>query len=350
MVKLKPFPNNFPIAEGEKKNEISSLSLPTKLSPSIFKQLLITQGLQPWQITAAIWSFTEIYNQQTFTIKFLLMKFKNIYTVAAVIGLFVLLQSRSGGPATQANLRVTGAPNEGTCGNNTCHTAGAFDPSVTIELLEGDDLVAKYEPGKTYTLRITNTPGTSSPAGFGFQAVSLTASNAQAGDWGTTPFSIITKTIANKKYIEHSAPQTTGVFEMPWVAPIAATGKVTFYASSLAANNNSQTSGDGSASGSLEVEENTTSSTSELGKEIAKVEVLPNPVSDVLNLQITSRSAGYHKLRIFDAAGNIVKTAPADLQVGRNTANVPVGELAPGLYLVQLCGDGHMAAVQMVKL
>ena len=29
---------------------------------------------------------------------------------------------------------------------------------------------------------------------------------------------------------------------------------------------------------------------------------------------------------------------------------VPVGELAPGLYLVQLCGDGHMAAVQMLKM
>jgi hypothetical protein len=278
------------------------------------------------------------------------MKFKNIYTVAAILSLFVLLQSRSGGPATQANLRVTGAPNEGTCGNNTCHTAGSFNPSVTIELLEGDNLVAKYDPGKTYTLRVTTAAGTGSPTRFGFQAVSLTASNAQAGDWGTAPMGLTIDEVANKKYIEHSAPQTTGVFEMPWVAPIAATGKVTFYASGLASNNNTQTSGDGSASGSLEVEENTTSSTSELGKEIAKVEVLPNPVSDVLNLRITSRSAGYHKLRIFDAAGNIVKTAPTDLQVGRNTATVPVGELAPGLYLVQLCGDGHMAAVQMVKL
>ncbi|MBK8566935.1 MAG: T9SS type A sorting domain-containing protein [Saprospiraceae bacterium] len=278
------------------------------------------------------------------------MKFKNIYTVAAVLGLFVLLQSRSGGPATQANLRVTGAPTEGTCGNNTCHTAGAFDPSLTIELLDGDNLVAKYDPGKNYMLRITNTAGTGVPARFGFQAVSLTANNAQAGDWGTAPMGLTTKTISNKKYIEHSAPQSTGVFEMPWVAPVAGTGEVTFYSSSLAANNNTQTSGDGNVSGSLAVAENTTSSTTELGKEIAKVEVLPNPVADVLNLRITSRTAGNHKLRIFDAAGNVVKTVPADLQVGRNTVTVPVGELAPGLYLVQLCGDGHMAAVQMVKL
>ncbi len=79
------------------------------------------------------------------------------------------------------------------------------------------------------------------------------------------------------------------------------------------------------------------------------MDVMPNPVADMLNLRITSRLAGAHKIRIFDAAGNVVKVDAANLQIGQNTASVPVGELAPGIYLIQLCGDGHMAAVQMLK-
>jgi Secretion system C-terminal sorting domain/Reeler domain len=277
------------------------------------------------------------------------MKFKNIYTVAAILGLFILLQSRSGGPATQGNLRVTGAPTEGTCANSTCHTAGSFDPSLSIELLDGANIVTKYDPGKTYTLRITTTAGNGNPARYGFQAVSLNASNAQAGDWGTPPMGMQVKAISSKKYIEHNAPRNTGQVDLPWVAPAAGTGLVTFYSASIASNNNTQTSGDGMANNKLEVEENTTSSITELGKELAKIEVMPNPVADMLNLRITSRLAGSHKIRIFDANGSVVKMEATNLQVGQNTASVPVGELTPGIYLVQLCGDGHMAAVQMLK-
>lgn len=158
-----------------------------------------------------------------------------------------------------------------------------------------------------------------------------------------------TKTISSRKYIEHNAPKATGEFEIPWIAPAAGTGQVTFYSSSIAANNNSQTTGDGAAVNKVDIAENTTSSISELGKDLASMDVMPNPVADMLNLRITSRLAGAHKIRIFDAAGNVVKVDAANLQIGQNTASVPVGELAPGIYLIQLCGDGHMAAVQMLK-
>ncbi|MCC6724570.1 MAG: T9SS type A sorting domain-containing protein [Saprospiraceae bacterium] len=279
------------------------------------------------------------------------MKFKNIYTVAALLGLFILLQSKSGGPATQLGLRVSGAPGDGTCANTGCHTAGSFDPSLSVQLLEGDNPVTKYDPGKTYTLRVAITPGDGNPARHGFQAVALDASNAQAGDWdGSLPAGVTTKIVASRSYIEHSSPKTANFFEVPWVAPAAGTGKVTFYSAGLAANNNSQVSGDGMAASKITIDENTTSNTLDIGQALARMEVLPNPVSDMLNLRITSRTAGEHKLRIFDAAGNVVKMAPTSLQVGQNTASVPVGELAAGLYLVQLCGNGHLAAVQMVKL
>ncbi len=279
------------------------------------------------------------------------MKFRNLYTVAGIIGLFVLLQSRAGGPATQGNLRVSGAPGDGTCANSTCHTAGSFQPLVSMSLFDGNNLTIKYEPGKTYTLKIINSPISGAPARYGFQAVTLNATNAQAGDWGTSPAGMTQKTISGRKYIEHSAPATTGVFEVPWVAPAAGTGNVTFYAASVAANNNSQVSGDGSASNTLTIQElGGVSSTDEQGQDFATLEVMPNPVADMLNLRITSRLAGDHKIRVFSANGALLKSAPVSLQPGQNTASIPVGELTPGIYLVQVLGEGGMAAVQMLKI
>ena len=279
----------------------------------------------------------------------MLMKFKNIYKVAGILGLYILLQSRAGGPATQQNLQVTGAPGNGTCANTGCHTDGAFEPTLSMSLFDGANLAIKYDPGKAYTLKIINSPISGMPTRYGFQALALNASNAQCGDWGTTPVGMATKTLGGKKYIEHSAPATTGVFEVPWIAPVAGTGAVTFYSASIAANNNVQPSGDGMTNNSLVIQESGTSNTNDPGRDLANMEVMPNPVADMLNLRITSRLAGEHKINIFSANGAMLKMEPISLQVGQNTANVPVGELAPGLYLVQLCGDGHMTAMQMLK-
>ena len=277
------------------------------------------------------------------------MKFKNIYTIAGLLGLFFLLQSKAGGPATQQNLRVTGAPGEGTCANTSCHVDGAFNPTVSMSLFDGGNLAIKYDPGKTYTLKIINSPISGAPARYGFQSVSLSASNAQAGAWGTTPVGMAQKTVAGRDYIEHSAPAVNGVFELPWVAPAAGTGAVTFYAASLAANNNVATSGDGMAKNSLVIQENGVSNTGEPLADFATLEVMPNPVADVLNLRITSRQTGAHKINLYGANGTLVKTAPVSLQAGQTTTSVSVSDFPAGLYLVQLCGGGHMAAVQMLK-
>lgn len=278
------------------------------------------------------------------------MKFKNIYTIAGILGLFFLLQSKAGGPATEANLRVTGAPGDGTCANTNCHTSGAFNPTLSMSMFDGANLAIKYEPGKTYTLKIINSPISGMPARYGFQAVSLNGANNQAGEWGTTPMGMAQKTISGRKYIEHNAPAVNGVFELPWVAPAAGTGPVTFYAASIAANNNNQPSGDGTKANSLVIQEQGgVSSTDEPGQDFANLEVMPNPVDDMLNLRITSRQAGSHKINIFSATGALLKNAPVNLQAGQTLTSIPVSELAPGLYFVQLCGDGHMTGVQMLK-
>lgn len=283
------------------------------------------------------------------TITPILMRLKSIYKVAAVLILFVGLQARKNGPGAVQDLRVTGAPGDGTCANIGCHTDGTFSPAVSITLMEGTENVNQYQPGKTYTLKVTNTPGNGTPARFGFQAVALNSANQQAGDWGDPGVGKHVVTLDSRKYVEHSLPAVSGVFEVPWIAPAAGTGAVTFYSASNAVNNNDSPSGDGMAKNTLAVQESQVSSTSSRVEEYASLQVLPNPVHEILNLKILSRIKGDYKLRFINMAGVQVKNEPLDLNTGINEKTFSVGDLAPGLYVLQLCGHGHLGATQMLK-
>ena len=59
--------------------------------------------------------------------------------------------------------------------------------------------------------------------------------------------------------------------------------------------------------------------------------------------------SGEHQVRVIDITGKVMETIAVSLQSGEQVATVPVGHLPPGLYVVQLCGDGHLAATQMLK-
>lgn len=282
------------------------------------------------------------------------MKIKNIYKIGFLLVLSLALQSRKNGPATVQNLQVTGAPGStgsmGTCANSGCHVGGNFNTTISMSVLEeGGTITDKYEPGKTYTLKITTTANSGMPGSYGFQAVALNAANAQAGDWGTLPSGIKSKTLSNRNYAEHSLPSSGSTFEVPWVAPAAGTGMVTFYTATVASNDNDNVGGDSVAKNMLSLQEKATSGTSSLDREQASMKVLPNPVSESLRLEITSRKAGNHHLRFVDINGAMVKELAVSIQIGVNTMIYNVDDLTPGLYVIQLCGEGHLAATQMLK-
>lgn len=281
------------------------------------------------------------------------MKFKNIYKVTALIALSIVLQSRDNGPGSEQNLQVSGAPgstgNQGTCANTGCHAGGNFSPVQSMSLFDGANLTDKWVPGKTYKLKIVSTANSGTPSAFGFQAVALNGSNTQAGDWGDLAGTDFHKvTIANRKYAEHSKPLENGVIEVPWVAPAAGAGKVTFYAATLTANGNGASNGDSVAKGMLDIQE-LVSSTGDLERQQASLRVLPNPVAEKLNLEIVSRNAGDFQIRLADMSGTVVKREAVNIHVGVNRQSLDVADLAPGIYIVELCGDGHLAATRMLK-
>jgi hypothetical protein len=280
------------------------------------------------------------------------MRIGKIYQVFILLALSILFQSRSGGPGTEQNLQVTGAPGStgspGTCANAGCHDDNQFNPSVKFLLIDGADTIDTYEPGKTYKLQVISVA--TNAVRHGFQAVSLNEADQQAGDWGAPGAGKKVKSLSGRKYIEHSAGSASPVFEMPWIAPASGTGPVTIYAATAAVNNNGNANGDGTASGSLRLEEKNTTSVSAAVAPFSGLAITPNPVKDWFSIQMTIRTGGSYELRIADMRGTVNRAIPLSLQAGIRREEIAVGDLAPGLYFVHLTGAGYTAAARMLKL
>ena len=282
------------------------------------------------------------------------MKFRIIYKIFALAFLAFIFQSRSGGPATVAGLEVTGAPgsfgNLGTCGNAGCHFQEAFMPTVDIELLDGSDPVTMYEPGKSYTVRITGTAGDGTPEGAGFQAVVLDASDSQAGSWGDVGMGAQVTDASGRSYAEHTEISSELSFELEWVAPPVSTGDVTIYSAMALVDANGNGAGDGANSATLTVSEDPGSGTNSLIREFANLSIYPNPVQNELNIEISSRMSGDFELRFVDISGKVIRIEQIEISSGTNQRNFDVSEINKGFYLIQLCGDNHIASTEMLKM
>jgi hypothetical protein len=151
------------------------------------------------------------------------------------------------GVAEGQNKDRTGAPgSQNACNNSTCHTAGAFNPSSTIQVLDQSTnmMVSEYTPGETYDLRFT--VNSSGGEVFGFQATVVKDDDASNAGSLQSPGSFTQlENVGGRHIIEHSAPNPNSSFMGEWVAPAVDVGSVTFYMSGLAANDSGTDGGDG---------------------------------------------------------------------------------------------------------
>ena len=273
---------------------------------------------------------------------------KKIYIpfILAIAGFFALSNS-SGAGTVQGNDR-TGSPiGVGSC--QTCHNAGAFNPSAVIEILSGDTPVTQYEPGVQYTMRITTTAD-NNPVSYGFQAVALDAANATAGAWvdGT---GYKTVDVAGRSYTEQDAPGSSNVYNVTWTAPAAGAGNVSFYAATTSTNGNSMSSGDnGAVASAVTLAEDTSSDVANPGVGKMELTVMPNPVGSSLTYKAIGRDNGTYQLQITDAFGKIVKVQTVNLVTGENQNSIDVSTLAKGVYILQISGKDYYAAERMLKL
>src|SRR5215475_10046713 len=175
--------------------------------------------------------------------------------IAAFCALFILFElnsspagafssgpfaSRSGAPA------LGGFPQETSCVE--CHTGTANSGGGTLTITAP----ASYSPGQSVTVTVTiNQAGR---ALFGFELTALNDQGQKTGDLvssdGRTQIVSGMGALAGRQYILHSfsgivaSTPSQNTWTFIWKAPAQNAGRVTFYASGLAADANGSISGD----------------------------------------------------------------------------------------------------------
>ena len=146
--------------------------------------------------------------------------------------------------------RKTGAPGDTTCSQIGCHIG-------TLVNGGGGKVEISFDSGTTYTpgtkVRVTVKITDSAARIYGFQASSRLSSNtrtAQAGTFtpGTGQFVLCEddtprtatgcRSTGPLEFVEHSTPNSTGIFQFDWTPPTTNAGDVVFYVAGNAANGN----------------------------------------------------------------------------------------------------------------
>ena len=83
--------------------------------------------------------------------------------------------------------------------------------------------------------------------------------------------------------------------------------------------------------------------------EDAVVTIYPNPVSDVLSIDIQSERNTQAEIKLMDATGRTVKTISLHLMEGSNTTKIDMESLAKGIYVVQVSNGKGLQFSQTVR-
>jgi hypothetical protein len=142
---------------------------------------------------------------------------------------------------------TTGGFKEATCNQDGCHNSFAVNAGKEKKLgdLVFEGLPTKYEPGKTYPIKVTLTHKDGRQY-WGFElATRVKETGAQAGK--LTPADKMTQVIDEKgiQYIEHTIDGTeSNTFAFNWVAPDKPVGEVSVDVAGNAADGDGGPEGD----------------------------------------------------------------------------------------------------------
>ena len=82
---------------------------------------------------------------------------------------------------------------------------------------------------------------------------------------------------------------------------------------------------------------------------IERINVMPNPVSSILNLSLSTSADEAFNLRIVDMLGRTVETQSIDVFVGDNSFQFDVSEYTAGTYFIHLQNGISHQAIKFVK-
>jgi len=88
----------------------------------------------------------------------------------------------------------------------------------------------------------------------------------------------------------------------------------------------------------------------EVNEDVLGMTVFPNPVQDVINLNVTVKEQLTEaRLMITNLTGQIVKEQFVNLASGTNTFNMDVNDIPSGIYIVSIESDTHQSVTRFVK-
>lgn len=279
------------------------------------------------------------------------MKIKILLSTLSILSVAFLFMSNSGGRAAVGSGDNTGAPpSNAFC--QSCHNAGAFSPSVSIEIFEQgtSTAVTEYISGTAYDVKITVTAGSGTPAGFGQQTTVLDANNNAITGWSNPSSDGQISNLGNgRQFFEQNGISSSGEFTATWTAPAAGTGSVTFYTGANAVDGLGSTGGDGSTQSSLTLAEGVASNVTNPNALTVNLNAYPNPVTDVLNLETVGTTSGEHILTITNNVGQVVRQQIIQLNYGMDLNSFNVSELTSGIYRVSLSQKDKIATITVLK-
>ena len=154
-----------------------------------------------------------------------------------------------------APVSSSGAPDEQTCAVEGCHSDSKVNTGTAQLALEvGAGGESTYEPGKTYTMKVTITDA--GVERFGYQLLALKdADKMNAGNFVITDAQRthvlqnytekFDRRYATYTYEGSAAVETgKGAWELNWTAPTEDVGSITLYLAGISANNDMTDKGD----------------------------------------------------------------------------------------------------------
>ena len=255
---------------------------------------------------------------------------KYLFHTIIFVGVGLILMSNDNGVTTAQAKDRTGSPVGLTTRCNGCHTGAAFTVSLTLRLKDsGGNVVTSYIPGQNYSFEVEVT--SSGATVYGYQAVCLVAStNANGGTLtaGTSNTKVVA--LSGRTYGDHTAPSSSGLFVLNWVAPAVGTGTVKFYSSGIGANNNADDSGDKTTSAvALTITEGPTGINE---KNLPQLQIFPNPASD--NLVIKNLQNEKTTIQLFSIDGAQVDTYAIDIT--NSVFSLNIASLSNGTYFIKV--------------
>ncbi len=281
------------------------------------------------------------------------MKKKHLLFPLALGFAYVVLSSFANGIAgTGPSNDYTGAVSSTTCAS--CHGGSSTTTTASFTLTDKatNQVVTdgKYTPGNTYVVTFKGV-NSGTLAKFGFQAMALTSTNANAGTITATNAATAIRTMnSSRKLIEQTSILTGTAsnlsVDFDWTAPAAGTGAVTFHGVVNAVNGANGDNGD-------KCSPHTTATFAELATGIqelnsnAVVTVFPNPAQQKVTINLEKAASANYQVAIFNLSGQQVMTQQIAAQ--QNSLSFDINSLSVGMYQVVITAGNWTKVVSLVK-